>query len=105
MIDNSHPLAFGMKDKLYSLKFSTNALKPDPSFSTVGYYVKDADEVLASGYASNDNKEKAAGKAFAAVYGMGSGNVVFLMDNTQYRMFWVGPARMIQNAVMLVPGF
>lgn len=105
MIDNSHPLAFGMKDKLYSLKFSTNALKPDPSFSTVGYYVKDADEVLASGYASEENKEKAAGKAFAAVQGMGRGNVVFLMDNTQYRMFWVGPARMMQNAVMLVPGF
>jgi hypothetical protein len=105
IIDNSHPLAFGMKDKLYSLKFSTNALKPDPSFSTVGYYVKDADEVLASGYASEENKEKAAGKAFAAVQGMGRGNVVFLMDNTQYRMFWVGPARMMQNAVMLVPGF
>ncbi|MEQ9090823.1 MAG: M14 family metallopeptidase [Balneola sp.] len=105
MIDNSHPLAFGMKDKLYSLKFSTNALKPDPSFSTVGYYVKDADQVLASGYASDENKEKAAGKAFAAVQGMGSGNLVFLMDNTQYRMFWVGPARMMQNAVMLVPGF
>lgn len=105
MIDNSHPLAFGMKDKLYSLKFSTNALKPDPSFSTVGYYVKDTDEVLASGYASDENKEKAAGKAFAAVQEMGRGNVVFLMDNTQYRMFWVGPARMMQNAVMLVPGF
>jgi hypothetical protein len=105
MIDNSHPLAFGMKDKLYSLKFSTNALKPDPSFSTVGYYVKDADEVLASGYASMENKEKASGKTFAAVQEMGSGNVVFLMDNTQYRMFWVGPARMMQNAVMLVPGF
>lgn len=105
MIDNSHPLAFGMKDKLYSLKFSTNALKPDPSFSTVGHYVKDADQVLASGYASDENKEKAAGKAFAAVQGMGSGNLVFLMDNTQYRMFWVGPARMMQNAVMLVPEF
>ncbi len=105
MIDNSHPLAFGMKDKLYSLKFSTNALKPDPSFNTVGYYVKGADQVLASGYASDENKEKAAGKAFAAVQEMGRGNVVFLMDNTQYRMFWVGPARMMQNAVMLIPGF
>jgi len=105
MIDNSHPLAFGMKDKLYSLKFSTNALKPDPAFNTVGYYVKDAEEVLASGYASIENKEKASGKTFAAVHGMGRGNVVFLMDNTQYRMFWVGPARMMQNAVMLVPGF
>ena len=105
MIDNTHPLAFGMKDKLYSLKFSTNALKPNPAFSSVGYYVKDADEVLASGYASDENKENAAGMTFAAVHGMGSGNVVFLMDNTQYRMFWVGPARLLQNAVMLMPGF
>lgn len=105
IIDNSHPLAFGMKDRLYSLKFSANAIKPDPSFSTVGYYVKDSDEVLASGYASKENKEKAAGMTFAGVQRMGSGNVVFLMDNTQYRMFWVGPARMIQNAVMLMPGF
>lgn len=105
MIDNSHPLAYGMKDRLYSLKFSSNAIKPDPSFNTVGYYVKDSDEVLASGYASEENKEKAAGMTFAAVQGMGRGNVVFLMDNTQYRMFWVGPARMIQNAVMIMPGF
>ncbi len=105
MIDNSHPLAFGMPDKLYSLKFSTNALMPNTSFSTVGYYLKDADEVLASGYASNANKVKAAGKTFAAVHNMGRGQVVFLLDNTQYRMFWVGPARMVQNAVMLVPGF
>jgi hypothetical protein len=34
---------------------------------------------------------------------MGEGQVVFLVDNTQYRMFWRGPSRMMQNAVMLVP--
>ena len=45
-----------------------------------------------------------AGKAFAAVQPMGQGEVVFLVDNTQYRMFWIGPARMVQNAVMLLPG-
>lgn len=105
MIDNSHPLAFGMPNTLYSLKFGSNAIKPDPSFSTVGYYVKDADNVLAAGYASEENNKKAAGMAFAAVQNMGRGKVVFLMDNTQYRMFWVGPARMVQNAVMLMPGF
>lgn len=105
IIDNSHPLAFGMPERLYSLKFSSDALKPDPSFHTVGYYVKEADEVLASGYASEENKKKAAGKTFAAVQNMGRGKVVFLLDNTQYRMFWVGPARLVQNAVMLLPGF
>lgn len=104
-IDNTHPLAFGMSDKLYSLKFGDNALVPSTSFQTVGFYLNDKDEILASGYASDENKEKAAGMAFAAVKNMGSGKVVFLLDNTQYRMFWVGPSRMVQNAVMLLPGF
>ncbi|MBO6587006.1 MAG: hypothetical protein JJ953_12935 [Gracilimonas sp.] len=104
MVDNTNPLAFGMPERLYSLKFGDDGLVPSTSYQTVGYYVKEADEVLASGYASEENKEKAAGKAFAAVENMGSGKVVFLLDNTQYRMFWVGPTRMVQNAVMLLPG-
>ena len=101
-IDTSNPLAFGVPSKLYSLKFSDDALKPSTNFQTVGYYHKDANDVLAAGYSSQENMEKAAGNAFAGVYNMGSGKVVFLMDNTQYRMFWVGPARMVQNAVMLL---
>ena len=43
-------------------------------------------------------------RSHAATLPMGEGEVVFLVDNTQYRMFWIGPARMMQNAVMLVPG-
>ncbi len=105
MLDNSHPLAFGMPDRLYSLKFGTNGIVPDESFHTVGYYHKDPSQVLASGYASNENKRNAAGNAFAVVDDMGRGQVVMLLDNTQYRMFWVGPSRFVQNAVMLLPGF
>ncbi|MDR9416844.1 MAG: M14 family metallopeptidase [Gracilimonas sp.] len=103
-IDNTNPLAFGLPDRLYSLKFGDNGLVPSTDFQTVGYYVKEG-EVLASGYASEENQEEAKGMAFAAVDNMGSGKVVFLLDNTQYRMFWVGPSRMVQNAVMLLPGF
>lgn len=104
MIDNSNPLAFGLPDQLYSLKFGDAGIIPTTSLQTVGYYVNEG-EVLASGYASEENRENAKGKAFAAVQNMGSGKVVFLLDNTQYRMFWVGPSRMVQNAVMLLPGF
>lgn len=105
IIDNSHPLAFGLPDRLYSLKFSNTAIKPSTSFNTVGYYAKDANSLVASGYASQENKERVAGQAFAVHQSMGRGNVVLILDNTQYRMFWVGPARMIQNAVMQVPGY
>jgi hypothetical protein len=105
MLDNSHPLAFGMPDRLYSLKFSSNGIVPNERFHTVGYYHKDPGQVLASGYASGENKSNAAGNAFAVVDDMGRGQVVMLLDNTQYRMFWIGPARFVQNAVMLLPGF
>ncbi|MDR9364485.1 MAG: M14 family metallopeptidase [Balneolaceae bacterium] len=102
MIDDSHPLAFGVGNQLYSLKFSDDAFVPSTDWQTVGYYSKNQETLLASGYASQENIEKAAGQAFAGVDEMGSGKVVFLLDNTQYRMFWVGPARMMQNAVMLL---
>jgi hypothetical protein len=104
-VDISHPLAFGLKPELYSLKFGSDALKPSPSLQTVGHYYEDAGELLAAGYASTDNLEHLAGNAFAATLQMGQGKIVFLIDNTQYRMFWRGPSRMMQNAVMLLPGF
>ncbi|WP_138430075.1 M14 family metallopeptidase [Fodinibius saliphilus] len=101
-IDNTNPLAFGMPNKLFSLKFSDESLVPSTNWQVVGHYGKDPQSVLASGYASPENKEQVAGNAFAGVKPMGSGQVVFLLDNTQYRMFWVGPARMMQNAVMIL---
>ena len=103
-LDTSHPLAFGMPEQVYSLRFTNDALEPSDNLHTVGYLDRDADAVVASGYASPQNKRKLAGKAFAAVQYMGQGEVVFLPDNTQYRMFWVGPARLMQNAVLLLPG-
>ena len=103
IIDNSHPLAFGVPDRLYTLKQSVSALMPNPSLQTVGYYHKDPMKLKVSGYASVENRKLLAGKTFAAVQPMGSGKIVYLVDNTQYRMFWVGPSRMVQNAVMLLP--
>lgn len=104
-IDVTHPLAFGMKPEVYSLKFGSQALQPHPNLQTVGYYHQDAQKNLVAGYASQENLERIAGKTFAAVQPFGSGKVVYLLDNTQYRMFWLGSARMMQNAVMLLPNF
>jgi hypothetical protein len=104
VIDNSHPLAAGMKETMYTLKFGSESIAPSSSFQMVGHYDRDAASVLASGFASDENKKKIAGNGFAGVSSMGAGKVIFLLDKTQYRMFWMGPTRMIQNAVMLMPG-
>ena len=103
-LDLTNPLTYGMSERLYSLKFGNLALEPNTSVSVAGYYDRDPNNILASGYTSIKNREKLAGKAFAAMQSVGQGKVVLLLDNTQYRMFWVGPSRMMQNAVMLLPG-
>jgi hypothetical protein len=103
IVDTSHPLAFGVDEQVYPLKLNEEGLVPNKNWQTVGYYAKNPKEVLASGYASKHNRQRLAGMAFAGVVPMGRGKVVLLMDNTQYRMFWVNTARMMQNAAMLMP--
>ncbi len=105
MIDNSHPLAFGVDPEVYTLKFGTDAFVPSSALQTVGYYHKDPKQLAVAGYASQENLKHLAGGSFAGVANVGRGKVVFLLDNTHYRMFWRGPSRMMQNAVMLMPGF
>ena len=104
-VDTTHPLAFGMKEDLFSLAFVSDALQPSADLQSVGHYVKDSENLLAAGYVSKENLDHLAGKTFAGVMPMGRGKVVLLVNNTQYRMFWRGPSRMMQNAVMLLPGF
>ena len=102
-LDATHPLAFGIGDHVYTLKYGSDAMVPSADLQTAGHYVQDADDLLVSGYASQTNLRKLAGGSWAATMERGDGRIVFLLDNTQYRMFWRGPSRMMQNAVMLVP--
>ncbi len=104
VLDNSHPLAAGMPDRMYTLKFGADAIKPSQSMHTVGYYDRDAAGLLASGFASDENQQKLAGNLFAGVEQVGSGKVIVLLDKTQYRMFWLGPTRLLINSIMLMHG-
>jgi hypothetical protein len=104
VLDNSHPMAAGMPETMYTLKFGTDAIEPSRSIHSVGYYDRDAANLLASGFASEENQEKMAGNLFAGVQQVGSGKVIFLLDKTQYRMFWLGPTRLLVNSIMLMHG-
>jgi len=104
MLDTTHPLAFGLDEQTFVLKFGNDALVPKKNWQTVGYFSKNENNLLASGYMSGKNKQKLAGNAFAGVVSIGQGRVVLLMENTQYRMFWVNNARLMQNSIMLLSG-
>lgn len=104
-IDQTNPLGFGLPEEVYTLKFGNRALKPDARLQSVGTYLPNADELLVAGYASEANLEQLAGNTFAGVLPVGNGQIIYLADNPHYRMFWRGPSRLLQNAVMLLPGF
>lgn len=104
-VDGSNPLAFGLPDTFYNLKFNANALEPSPSLNSAVRYESDVEKLMASGYASKDNLAHIAGGTMAGVMDMGQGKVVFIMDDTQYRMFWRGGERLLINAVMLLNGY
>ena len=104
-IDTTHPLAFGLSSAVYTLKNGAEALQGDRDMQTVGRYLVNSEALLASGYAPADRLKLLAGQVFAGVLPMGQGKVVFFVDNPQFRMYWRGPSRMMQNAVMLLPGF
>ncbi|MBB4077862.1 hypothetical protein GGR28_000463 [Lewinella aquimaris] len=103
-LDTTHPLAFGIKPDVYTLKFGANSLVPSADLQSVGRYASDSTALLASGYASQENLDRLAGNTWAGVRTIGRGKVVYLLDNPHYRMFWRGPSRLMQNAVMIVPG-
>jgi len=104
LMDVSHPLAFGLKPEIYSLKTNTQAFEPSPDFQTVGAYVKNTKNLWAAGYASNKQLNLFAGKSFAGVLPVENGRLILMSDNPVFRAFWRGPSRMMQNAVMLMPG-
>lgn len=102
MVDISNPLAFGLEQDLYTLKFGSKSLKPNPNFQSVVRYASDVEDVLVAGYISDENKSLLAGNTSAGFLPIGRGGIVYLLDNTQYRMFWRGPSRMMQNAAFFL---
>ena len=60
-----------MKEELYTLKFSTDVFELNPNLIAVGRFDSNPKDLLASGYASPENKVKAASNSFAAVQNMG----------------------------------
>jgi hypothetical protein len=103
-LDATHPLTYGIGERVYPLVYGTSALAPSPDLQSAGTYADEPpSSLLVSGYASQENLRRLAGTTFAGTVTMGEGQVVLLPENPHFRMFWRGPSRMMQNAAMLVP--
>ncbi len=97
-LDRTHPLAYG---------FQTNILPVFKSGSTVAEMPSDpykapivySSKPLLSGFASGENVNRIKGAPFAVVQNSGSGVVIAILDNTNFRGSWFGTNKILANAV------
>lgn len=97
-IDLSHPLAYGYRDKTVSL-FKANKVfleKPRNLFSAPFNY---GGKPLQSGWISKENADAVRNSSAVIVNALGSGRVINIADNPNFRAFWLGGTKLFMNAI------
>ena len=96
--DPSHPLAYGLRGTtLPVFKSGTSVAElPKNEYSTPFRYTASP---LKSGYSSKENVERIKNAPFIITNRVGQGNVISILDNTNFRGFWYGSNKVFANAV------
>lgn len=96
--DLSHPLAYGYNSSWISL-FKANRVYMEKSrnpFATPFYYSANP---LQSGWLSRENYEAVKNSAAVVVNTIGTGRVISIADNPNFRAFWLGGSKLMMNAI------
>ena len=100
--DLTHPLFYGY-DRERMAVFKNDRLFMEPaknSFANPALYTSDP---LLSGYVSENALERIKGSSAIGVSSMGSGRVIALTNDLNFRAFWLGTNRIFMNAVFFGP--
>ena len=98
-LDHSHPLAFGYDADYFSLKTDASAFEYLSSGWNVGTVQADAHM---SGFAGQLAKQNLEGSLSFGVQSVGSGDVVYMVDNPLFRGFWENGKLLMVNALFFV---
>jgi hypothetical protein len=97
-VDLDNPLAYGYNQKTVSL-FKANRVFMEKSrnpYATPFYY---GPKPLQSGWVSRENAEVIKNSAAVIVNTVGSGRVINIADNPNFRAFWLGGSKLFMNAI------
>jgi Zinc carboxypeptidase len=96
--DLTNPLAYGYNQSIISL-FKANKVFMEKSknpYATPFYY---GAKPLQSGWVSQENYGAIKNSAAVLVSTVGSGRVISIADNPNFRAFWLGGAKLFMNAI------
>ncbi len=101
--DTTHPLSFGIDERLPVFRDSTSFIvPPSAAGQTVARYTESP---LLAGYSSPEVLQNAAGGAAFLARSQGRGSIILIADNPHFRAFFVGPDRMLANAIFFGGSF
>ncbi|MFC1493040.1 M14 family zinc carboxypeptidase [candidate division KSB1 bacterium] len=99
IIDNSHPLGYGIDKEIAVLKFGTTAFDLTTTPAMVGRFDK---EPKLAGYVHPENLAQISDKGYLYSGNMGSGHVILFSDSPTWREFLAGLEPILLNAVLLM---
>lgn len=101
--DQTHPLSFGLPQTLPVFREGSTFYSPPttPGVTVARYSA----EPMLAGYMSKEVAATVQQAASVLARRQGSGSVILLMDNPHFRAFFVGPNRLLANAVFFGSSF
>lgn len=99
-LDNSHPLAFGMRNTYYTLKTDEQRF----AFLSDGWNVAYFESIVkpVQGFAGYKANRSLKSSLLFGVEPKGNGRIVYLVDNPLFRSFWENGKMLFSNAVFMV---
>lgn len=99
-IDNTHPLGFGYNNQYFTLKRSGKKIQLLENGWNVA--VLPSGKPVA-GFAGHKTQKELSNSLVFGVEKIGSGSVVYFVDNPLFRAFWQSGFKVFANAVFLLP--
>ncbi len=97
-VDLTHPLAYGYHQNTVSL-FKANSVYIEKGKNPYSSPFTYGSKPLQSGWLSQQNYSAVKNSAAVAVNTVGSGRVINIADNPNFRAFWLGGSKLFMNAI------
>lgn len=103
-LDYTHPIGYGYTSReVYTHRDTLIAFEPPENpYATV---VSIPENALASGFASDDNQARLAGKANVIAERLGQGSVILFANNPNFRAYFYGSNKMFLNGLYFSKAF
>lgn len=98
-LDPTHPLCYGYNQNTVTV-FKSNTLFMDQNNDPYDSPVMYTDNPLQSGYLYRGYRDKVKNTAVVNIDQLGRGRVVSMVDNLNFRAFWLGTSKIFLNAVV-----